>query len=199
MNKLMTSILNFPGVVVEDYKQTGETLILVIKSQKTTAYCPVCSQSSHHLHQNYRYLVRDLPIGNREVMLRVNRRRFKCKNCRKPFNESLAFLEKKKKFTKRYAQSIAEQVIPSDINNVAKNNKLTEEEVWSMVKNVANQILPIDVKYLQKLGRNEITLVKRQRKFIVVLVDLKTHKLIGLVADNRRQSKRRCLNGEKKS
>src|SRR4028119_1617855 len=72
MNKLMTSILNLPGVVVEDYKQTGETLILVIKSQKTTACCPVCRQFSHHLHQNYRYLVRDLPIGNREVMLRVN-------------------------------------------------------------------------------------------------------------------------------
>ena len=33
-----------------------------------------------------------------------------------------------------------EQVVHRDINNVAKNNKLTEEEVWSMVKNVANQI-----------------------------------------------------------
>ena len=195
----MTNLLNLPGVIVEDYKQTGDTLLLIIKSQQTTANCPVCSQSSHHLHQNYRYLVRDLPIGNREVMLRVNRRRFKCKNCRKPFNESLAFLEKKKNFTKRYAQSIAEQVVPSDINNVAKNNKLTEEEVWSMVKTVANQILPVDVKKLHKLGIDEISLVKGQGKFIVVLVDLKTHKLIGLVADNRRQSKRRCLNGEKKS
>jgi hypothetical protein len=27
MNKLMTSVLNLPGVIVEDYKQTGETLI----------------------------------------------------------------------------------------------------------------------------------------------------------------------------
>ena len=73
-------------------------------------------------------------------MLRVNRRRFKCKKCRKSFNESLAFVKKKKNFTKKYAQRIAEQVVHSDINNVAKNNKLTEEEVWSMVKNVANQI-----------------------------------------------------------
>jgi transposase len=98
----MTSILNLPGVIVEDYQQTGETLILVIKSQKTTASCPICSQSSHHSHQNYRYLVRDLLIiGNREVRLRVNQRRFKCRNCRKPFNKSLGFLEKKKNFTKR--------------------------------------------------------------------------------------------------
>jgi transposase len=180
----MTSVLNLPGVIVEDYKQTGETLILVIKSQKTTASCPVCSQSSHHLHQNYRYLVRDLPIGNKEVMLRVNRRQFKCKNCRKPFNESLAFLEKKKNFTKKYAQSIAEKLVHSDINNVAKNNKLTEE-VWSMVKAVANKILPVDVKNLHRLGIDEISLVKGQEKFIVVLVDLSTHKLIGLVADRK--------------
>ena len=138
MNKLMTNFLNLPGVIVEDYKQTGETLILVIKSQRTTANCPVCRQSNHHLHQNYRYVVRDLPIGNIEVMLRVNRRRFKCKNCRKPFKESLAFVEKKKTFTKRYAKRIAEQLVHSDINNVAKNNKSTEKEVWSLVKNVAN-------------------------------------------------------------
>ncbi len=159
MNKLMTTILNLPGVIVEDYKQTGDTLILVIKSQKTTANCPVCSQFSHHLHQNYRYLVRDLPIGNREVMLRVNLPRFKCKNYRKPFNEILAFLEKKKSFTNRYAQSIAEQVVHSDINNVGKNNKLTEQ-VWSMVKTVSNKILRVDVKNLQELGRDEIGLVK---------------------------------------
>ena len=179
----MTNILNLPGVIVEDYKQTASTLILVIKSQRKTANCPLCGQSSHHLHQNYRYLVRDLPMGDREVILRVNRRRFKCKNCRKPFNERWEFIDKKKNFTKRYAQSIAEQVVHSDIKNVARNNKLTEEEVWSMVKTVANKVLPVDVKNLQKLGIDEISLVKGQGKFIVVLVDLKTHKLIGLVGE----------------
>ena len=68
---------------------------------------------------------------------------------------------------------------------MAKNNKLTEEEVWSMVKTVANKVLPADVKKLQKLGIDEISLVKGQGKFIVVLVDLKTHKLIGLVAERK--------------
>lgn len=68
----MTNILDLPGVRVEDYKQTGATLILVAKSKQQTSNCPLCNQSSHHLHQNYRHLVRELPIGNKEVMLRVN-------------------------------------------------------------------------------------------------------------------------------
>ena len=45
----------FTGVIVEDYKQTAERLILVVKSQTKTANCPLCGQCSHHLHQNYRF------------------------------------------------------------------------------------------------------------------------------------------------
>ncbi|MEG4861796.1 MULTISPECIES: hypothetical protein [unclassified Microcoleus] len=49
-----------------------------------------------------------------------------------------------------------------------------------MAKNVTNKISPVDVKNLQKFGIDEISLVKGQGKFRVVLVDLETHKLIGL-------------------
>ena len=47
-----------------------------------------------------------------------------------------------------------------------------------MVRAVAPQILPIDVSNLKKLVRDEIRVVKRPGKFIVVLVDLSTHKLV---------------------
>jgi hypothetical protein len=48
-----------------------------------------------------------------------------------------------------------------------------------MVRAIAEQILPIDVSNLKKLVRDEISVVKRPGKFIVVLVDLSTHKLVG--------------------
>jgi hypothetical protein len=47
-----------------------------------------------------------------------------------------------------------------------------------MVRAVAPQILPIDVSNLKKLVRDEIRVVKRPGKFLVVLVDLSTHKLV---------------------
>jgi transposase len=89
--------------------------------------------------------VKDLPMGNREVILCVNRRRFKCDSCQKPFSETLNFVGNKKSLTHRYAKKITEQVIHSDVNNVAKNNELTEEEVWSMVTSTAQAIKPINV------------------------------------------------------
>jgi len=183
----MTKLLNLPGVLVEDIHQTDSTLIFFVKSDKKIAVCPRCGQTSRRLHQNQRYLVKDLPLSNREVILSVNRRRFKCENCAKPFSEDLDFVPKKKNFTYRYGQTVTQQVVHSDIKNVAANNGLTPEEVESMVMFFANIFLPIDVSNLVKLGIDEISLVKGQGKFIVVLVDLESHKLIGLVSA-RKQS-----------
>jgi len=92
-------------------------------------------------------------------------------------------VENKKSFTNRYAQKITEQVIHSDVNNVAKTNGLTSEEVWSMVMKVCEKMIPINHQNLRRLGIDEISLVKGQGKFIVVLVDLETHKLVGLVSE----------------
>lgn len=99
----MTKLLNLSGVIVEDSKETEETLILSVRLEKKTAVCPRCGKISHRLHQNKKHLVKDLPIGNREVILQVNRRRFKCENCQKPFSETLDFVGHKKSFTYRSA------------------------------------------------------------------------------------------------
>jgi len=128
----MTKILNLPGVVVKESWETEETIILSVIVKNKTAVCPRCGQTSRRLHQNKTHLVRDLQITNREVILKVNRRQFKCEGCKKPFSEILYFVELRKNFTHRYIQSITERAINSDINNVARNNKLTAEQVESI-------------------------------------------------------------------
>ena len=99
----MTKILNLPGVIVEKSLETEETIILSVRVKNKTAVCPRCGQTNRRLHQNKTHLVRDLPITNREVILKVNRRQFKCEGCKKHFSESLDFVELRKIFTQRYA------------------------------------------------------------------------------------------------
>lgn len=57
MKRLMTKLLNLPGVIREDSQEVEEILILSVRLEKKTAVCPRCGQSSHHLHQNKKYLV----------------------------------------------------------------------------------------------------------------------------------------------
>ena len=185
MKRILTQLLNLPDVVVESSLKEGSVLILSVSKKVKSAVCPHCGTKSEHLHQNQKYLVKDLPMGDKEVILNLNRRRFKCKRCRKTFSEHLSFVGTKKGFTHRYAENIVKQVISSNVSNVAENNGLSDEEVNSMIEDVAQQLLPIDVSNLRRLGIDEISLVKDQGKFIVVLVDIDSGKLIGLVKERK--------------
>ena len=60
----------------------------------------------------------------------------------------------------------------------------------SMLAQVATQVLPINLKGLKRLGIDEISLVKGQGKFIVVLVDIDAGKLIGLVKDKKSKAQK---------
>ncbi|ELR97900.1 ISL3 family transposase [Gloeocapsa sp. PCC 73106] len=195
MKKIFTKLLGIPEIVVEDSKEIDNTIILTVKASIKKGICPRCGQVSHRLHQNKYHLVKDLPISGKEVILKVNRRQFKCDTCQKPFSEKLNFVGEKKNFTKRYAEKITEQVIHSDVKNVALSNRLTDEQVWSMVIFITKSMKPINLDNLKRLGIDEISLVKGQGKFIVVLVDLEKHKLIGLVSSRTQSEIRKTMEG----
>ncbi len=185
MKRQLTKLLSLAGVGVKSQKQLENTLILEVESNLKKAVCPRCHKSSSRLHQNHYSLIKDIPWGKTEVFLKVNRRQFKCEKCSKPFSEELDFVKKRKKYTDRYARHITEQVVNSDLKSVAKRNNLTESEVESMINQISQIILPINIKNLKRLGIDEISLVKGQGKFIIVLVDLDTGKLIGLVKERK--------------
>ena len=84
MQPLFTELLGLPGIDVEDYQIFDDKIILEVEAHREKAVCPRCQQESAHLHQNHEYFVRDLDLMGRFVLLKVNRRQFKCAPCGKP-------------------------------------------------------------------------------------------------------------------
>ncbi len=78
---------------------------------------------------------------------------------------------------------------------VALNNDLTDEEVWSMVKYISKKKLVIDLSKLKRLGIDEISLGKGQKDFVVVLVDLDRHELIGMAESRKQEDVLQVLEG----
>lgn len=185
MQPLLTQLLNLDGVMVEDYHNLGEQIILEVEVIKDWAICPRCGQTSHNTHQSHFHLAHDLSISNRQVLLKFNRRQFKCHTCKKPFSEALDFIGVRRRYTDRFAEMIVKQVIHSDIHNVAKNNGLTDDEVWSMVEYISKKKGNFDLSQLKRLGMDEIALRKGQNNYITVLVDLDKHELVGLVESRK--------------
>lgn len=193
MQPLLTDLLNLPGIEVEDYTDCGNGLILEVEAMTTQATCPRCEQISCHLHQNHRYLARDLSISGKAVFLKVNRRQFKCETCGKPFSETLDFIGHRRKQTDRFAELIVGQVLHSDIHNVAVQNDLTDEEVWSMVQYISKKKLQVNLSSLKRLGIDEIALRKGQGDYIVVLVDLDCRVPIGFAPSRKQEDIRKVL------
>ena len=189
-------ILDLPGMKVLNCQEIeGLGFIVEIEADVKYCTCPSCGQVSRSIHQNHWRIIQDLPWSTSPVLLRINRRQFKCNNCQKVFSEDLDFVDKQRGYTKRLAVDIVQQVLDSNISSVAKRNDLTEEEVASMLDAQASSRLEIDLSLIRRLGIDEIALIKGQGNYLAVLVDLDTRKPIEIVKSRRMLELREVLQG----
>jgi transposase len=193
---MLDKFLNLKGTSIQGYLHLENIGIVGrIESKNKKATCPRCRLESDKLHQNHRHLVKDLPISGQPVYLQVNRRQFKCNNCRKPFSEELDFVASKRTYTKRLAENILEQLKEGDILNVSRRNDGTEEEIQRMIEDIAEEITEPDLSKLKRLGIDEIALVKGQKNYCAVLVNLDTGKLIAILEKRTQEELKKTLTG----
>ena len=187
-------ILNLPEMKVLDCQEI-EGIGIVITIEKSVNYCscPACGKITQSIHQNHWRMIHDLPWSEKTVLLKINRRQFKCHKCKKVFSERLDFVEKNKGYTKRLAVDIVQQVLDSNIHSVAERNDLSDEEIESMLRGQVSQILNINLIQVKRLGIDEIALVKGQGNYLAVLVDLDTRKPIEIIKSRRMEEIREVL------
>jgi transposase len=179
--KVLTEILNIEGIkVISQSQQPGIGIMLQVDSISKESHCHRCGTKSHRLHQNHRYVVKDLSWGEKPVFLEINRRQFKCKKCGKPFSEKLDFVMNRRTYTKRLATQTIQEVLKNDIHSVAKKGVVTTEEIEKMLEDASLQ-LSSKPSALKKLGIDEIALIKGQGNYCAVLIDLETSKLITIL------------------
>ena len=73
--KLLTELLNIEGIkVISQRQHEGIGIILQIEPIRKESVCPRCATKSHRIHQNHRYIVKDLLWGEKPVFLEIHRR-----------------------------------------------------------------------------------------------------------------------------
>lgn len=177
--KVLTDLLDLKGVkVISQRIHDGIGIILETESTKSYSICPNCGTKSEKLHQNHRHIIKDLPWAEKPVFLEINRRQFKCSQCKKPFSEELDYAKKKRTYTKRLAQKTIQEVLESDIHSVASKGIVTTEEIERMLKDAGEKLHDAKPSNLKRLGIDEIALVKGKGHYCAVLIDLDTSQLL---------------------
>ncbi|MEG3902340.1 ISL3 family transposase [Microcoleus sp. B4-C5] len=194
--KFLTELLNIEGIKVISHRQyEGIGIILQVEGIGKESNCPRCGKKSHRLHQNHRYLVKDLPWGENFVFLEINRRQFKCEKCLKPFSEELELVKKRRTYTKRLARAIIQEVLENDIHSVAKKGVVTTEEIERMLKDASKEYLKAQPSELKRLGIDEIALIKGKGNYCAVLIDLEKSKLIAILAGRKQEEIKEVMLG----
>ena len=77
---MLTPLLPFPlpGCAVEHVSTADATLLIDARAQTSEAVCPDCHTPSARVHSRYTRHLRDLPVAEHPVRLRVAVRRFRC-------------------------------------------------------------------------------------------------------------------------
>jgi transposase len=76
----------------------------LFEAEKTSAMevCPRCATPSESVYDRRWVKIKDAPIRGRLIILRLRKRRFSCRPCKKPFTEPVAGISKAQRTTQRY-------------------------------------------------------------------------------------------------
>ena len=77
-----------------------------VKSSAKTALCPRCPTLSSAVYDRRVCTVKDAPVRDQIIFLKIVKRRFFCKTCQKPFTEYIPGIKKGSRTTERFKRSV---------------------------------------------------------------------------------------------
>ena len=77
-----------------------------VRSTAKEALCPRCPTLSHSVYDRRLCTVKDAPVRDQIVFLKIEKRRFWCKNCQKPFTDHIPGIKKGSRTTERFKRAV---------------------------------------------------------------------------------------------
>lgn len=93
---------------LELVEMTGDRSNTRLTAKKTSLMevCPKCARPSSIIYDRRRVSIKDAPLRGCAVILHLLKRRFFCKNCRKPFTEPVSGISKGRRTTERFRRHL---------------------------------------------------------------------------------------------
>lgn len=180
--------LPFRRVKVVEQELIGQlpsVVISVLPDQRFTPVCSGCGAAVRSVHSESMRWVRDLNLGEHEVLLEVTQRRLRCRACEGTRTEALDFVDSSSRVTKRLARYIADLCRMLSVAEVARHLGLD----WKLVKRCDQAVLEeefgdTDTSGLRVLAVDEIA-IRKGHNYMTVVLDYETGRVVWMGLDRR--------------
>ena len=141
----ITKLVGIKGIKLEKVEETEDKITITGKCKKRPKTFLCCGSKKIEIHDHRQQNIRDLPYRDKQVILKIDIRRFKCRECGKRFTEDKPFVSKHCQIRKRLKRRVLEEFKNKiSIKNIAK-------KFYISPKTVSNIIDTVEIKRL-KLG-----------------------------------------------
>lgn len=136
----ITELLELPNIYVESYSKSDRGWQLQLRPLAEGIRCPGCGRFITRVHQAPPTTIRDLAILKRPVYLRIPRRQFHCPECQRYATEQLDFVDWRRRHTRRYEQDVYERVTHSSLEQIAREEGMSADEVRGIFEHIAGAL-----------------------------------------------------------
>lgn len=175
------NLLNLQEGKVEKLKIEEEKIFVELYFKPKDHVCPNCGNVTSKIHDYRKRIVKHIKISNRQVYLEFNHRRYKCNNCGKNIPENYSFVSKNYHISNEVVNNVFSD-LKRQINfkEISINNGISYVSVirYLQFMNIFKQVRELP----EYIGIDEFKGNVGGNKFQVSITDLKTHKVVDIIA-----------------
>jgi transposase len=181
--------------IVSQCMRTDGRIEVQVRAKKESDVCPRCGEMSENIHDRRKRVKRDSMLRSYQMTFIVEKRRFRCATCRRPFTETESACGRYKRTTERFRQQIVKNACQRPITHVAQEMQVgtrfvqnclrlwIEEQLEKKGQTLDDQAkLPTP----QLLGIDEFALRKGHR-YDTILCDLEARDMLEINSGRKKE------------
>ena len=171
----MSIFLRLSDWNVASVVEKGDGIFVDASYLPTPVHCPHCSGEPLYKHGMTLTSVKDTPIGDRPVTLRIKRQRYRCSRCKVTSLQALPDVDPNHRVTAGCMTYIASQWAKRAFSDVAESTGIDEKTIRIIGQQFVGLIEPFPIVAPLVLGIDEVMIAGRLRG---VFTDLAEHRIL---------------------
>ena len=174
--------ITFDKILEENIKGTVN-LVIYGKLINKPNNCPCCGSSKINIHGYKVNTIKLMPISGFNALLKLNKQRYKCKNCNKTFIATTNFVDFHKQISNDTNLNIKLELMQKGSEkDIAKRNNVSPKHVNIIMDQIAKDtLIKGNGKLPEIMGIDEFNATKDTKsKLAFIIVDQKKHNIFDI-------------------